>query len=69
MPVPPRERVGPPWSVRSVAVRCRDGPDRMLAVYRLLLADPPDRPLPRGASAVTDVEGADAGRDLRPRLD
>ena len=32
--------VGPCWTVRSIPIRTRDGPDRLDQVYRRLLADP-----------------------------
>jgi hypothetical protein len=34
----PRQRPAPAWTVRSVAVRSRDGPRRVAQVYRRLLA-------------------------------
>jgi hypothetical protein len=36
----PRQRSAPVWTIRSVAVRCRDGPQRVARVYRRLLAPP-----------------------------
>jgi hypothetical protein len=54
------------WTVHSVVVRVRDGPDRVRAAYRLLL---------EGRSSSADgvtaprVELPDAGRDLHARLD
>lgn len=32
----------PVWTIRSVAVRTRDGPERLEEVYRRLLLDPPE---------------------------
>jgi hypothetical protein len=34
----PRQRSAPVWTIRSVAVRSRDGPQRVAQVYRRLLA-------------------------------
>jgi hypothetical protein len=34
----PRQRPAPAWTIRSVAVRSRDGPRRVAQVYRRLLA-------------------------------
>jgi hypothetical protein len=34
----PRQRPAPVWTIRSVAVRPRDGPRRVAQVYRRLLA-------------------------------
>ena len=34
----PRQRSAPVWTIRSVAVRSRDGPQRVARVYRRLLA-------------------------------
>ena len=54
------------WTVHSVVVRVRDGPERVRAAYRLLLeagslrADGPAAPA---------VELLDAGRDLHARVD
>src|SRR4051812_37075129 len=36
----PRQRSAPVWTIRSVAVRSRDGPQRIAQVYRRLLAPP-----------------------------
>ena len=36
----PRQRSAPVWTIRSVAVRSRDGPQRVAQVYRRLLAPP-----------------------------
>ena len=44
----PRQRSAPAWTVRSVAVRSRDGPRRVAQVYRRLLA-------PRGATRPADA--------------
>jgi hypothetical protein len=37
----PRQRSALAWTIRSVAVRSRDGPQRVAQVYRRLLAPPP----------------------------
>ena len=34
----PRQRSAPVWTIRSVAIRPRDGPQRVAQVYRRLLA-------------------------------
>jgi hypothetical protein len=34
----PRQRSAPVWTIRSVAVRSRDGPQRVAQAYRRLLA-------------------------------
>jgi hypothetical protein len=55
------------WTVHSVVVRVRDGPERVRAAYRLLLdvgslsGD--------GAWAPVIKELPDAGRDLHTRVD
>ena len=36
----PRQRSAPVWTIRSIAVRSRDGPQRLAQVYRRLLAPP-----------------------------
>jgi hypothetical protein len=36
----PRQRSAPVWTIRSVAVRSRDGPQRVAQAYRRLLAPP-----------------------------
>jgi len=35
-----RQRLVPVWTIRSVAVRSRDGPQRIAQVYRRLLVPP-----------------------------
>ena len=45
-----RQRSAPVWTIRSIAVRSRDGPQRLAQVYRRLLA-PPRRDL-AGSDAV-----------------
>jgi hypothetical protein len=60
-----RTRQAHEWSVHSVVVRVRDGPERVRAAYRLLLdvgSVSTDGPLPA-------EEMLDAGRDLRARVD
>lgn len=45
MPSGPHLAVVPTWTIRSVAVRTRDGPERLDQAYRRLLNDPAaDRP-------------------------
>jgi hypothetical protein len=62
----PRAGAAGPWRVVSVAVRVRDGPERLTQAYRLLWD--PSRPCraPWGAPA---EERTDADRRLRARLD
>jgi hypothetical protein len=62
---------GPPegWQVVSVTVRARDGPQRVQAVYRLLVQAGPCPVGPGGARDVDGEEAPDAGRHLRARLD
>jgi hypothetical protein len=48
----PRHRLAPAWTIRSVAVRSRDGPQRVAQVYRRLLAPP--RCDTAGSKAVED---------------
>jgi hypothetical protein len=56
---------GHEWTVHSVVVRVRDGPDRVHAAYRLLL----DRkPLSADGPPLPAEEMLDAGRDLYARL-
>ena len=56
------------WQIRSVAVRARDGPPRVGAAYRLLLAETPLIDL-NGRGERLPLERPAARRDLRPRLD
>ena len=56
------------WQIQSVAVRARDGPPRVRAVYRLLLTETPLID-PTGRVDRLPLERPDARRDLRPRLD
>jgi hypothetical protein len=37
----PRQRSAPLWTIRSITVRSRDGPQRVAQIYRRLLAPPP----------------------------
>ena len=54
------------WSVHSVVVRVRDGPERVRAAYRLLL----EAGLMSADGCASPVEGVpDAGRDLHARVD
>lgn len=69
MAEPKQVLAAPRWSVRSVAVRCRDGPDRLLTVYRLLLAATPNGSPVRGDASQTSEEVPHASSDLRSRLD
>ncbi len=55
------------WRIQSIAVRARDGPERLHAVYRLLLT--PGRPVPEHGAAGEDQEATDASGDLCPRFD
>lgn len=50
-------KVAPAWTIRSVALRTRDGPERLDQAYRRLLApEPPDRqPAAPDAPAPTTV--------------
>jgi hypothetical protein len=42
----PRPEATPTWTIRSIPVRTRDGPERLDQAYRRLLRDAPhDRPL------------------------
>ena len=64
-------RIGQPqWSVYSVAVRVRDGPERVRAAYRLLL-DGGSVGAIGGAdrAVVPSSELLDAGGDLHTRVD
>ena len=42
MPEGQRPAVARTWTIRSVSVRTRDGPERLEQVYRRLLDDPPE---------------------------
>jgi hypothetical protein len=55
------------WRIQSTAVRARDGPERLHAVYRLLLT--PGRSVPEHAAAGECQEATDASCDLCPRID
>lgn len=51
----------PPWTLRSVAIRTRDGPERLEDVYRRLLLDPPPEATTTAnphCSATSVMEGA-----------
>jgi DNA-binding IclR family transcriptional regulator len=61
-----RTRQGHEWSVHSVVVRVRDGPERVRAAYRLLM-DVGSVNADGGASPVEELH--DAGRDLHARVD
>jgi hypothetical protein len=39
-----RPTAAPTWTIRSVSVRTRDGPERLDQVYRRLLSNTPFRP-------------------------
>jgi hypothetical protein len=53
------------WTVHSVVVRVRDGPERVRAAYRLLLAR---ESLSADGPALPAEEVLDAGRNLYTRL-
>jgi len=61
MPSGPPQSAAPAWTIRAVAVRTRDGPERLDQAYRLLLnAAHRDRPSaglddPSRAPAPSDV--------------
>ncbi len=40
----PRPTAAPTWTIRSIPVRTRDGPERLDQAYRLLSDTPHDRP-------------------------
>ena len=54
------------WTVHSVVVRVRDGPDRIRDAYRLLLEA---GSLKADGHSVPAMELLDAGRDLHARVD
>ena len=54
------------WTVHSVVVRVRDGPDRIRAAYRLLL-DPGSLSADGRTSTVEEL--LNASRDLHARVD
>ena len=66
-----------PWRIQSTPVQARDGPERLLRVYQLLLQSQPAPPVERDdrwsslarGGATEAEESADASRDLRSRLD
>ncbi len=71
------------WTIRSIVVRVRDGPQRLDHAYRLLLAAPPAATAHGGLTTANSSSGAqfltgvgrhvqeahDACSDLCPRLD
>ena len=62
-------RTGQPlWSVCSVAVRVRDGPERVRAAYRLLLDGGSFSAYGATRADVPSSELVDAGGDLCTRL-
>src|SRR5438128_95735 len=64
-----RAGLAPPvvWSIQSVAVRVRDGPQRLARVYHLLLTAPtPGAPIPPACDRKEEAHGS---CDLRPGLD
>lgn len=50
MPTTPSPPAAPAWTVHSVPVRTRDGPQRLDQVYRRLLANPLPTPSAPGAA-------------------
>jgi hypothetical protein len=57
---PRRETAGARWTIQSVTVRVRDGPQRLHQAYRILIGGCP----PALGRAFHDEEGSDACRDL-----
>ena len=61
MPSGPRSMVAPAWTIRSVAVRTRDGPERLDRVYRYLIDDSsrdPPNPAPDVPPPATGADRA-----------
>ena len=54
----------PTWTIRSVSVRTRDGPERLDQVYRRLLSNTPFRPSAGPGDALTRLI-ADRAPDLK----
>jgi hypothetical protein len=54
----------PTWTIRSVSVRTRDGPERLDQVYRRLLSNTPFRPSAGPDDASTKLI-ADPAPDLK----
>ena len=54
-----RPEAAPTWTIRSVALRTRDGPERLDRAYRrLLAAEPPDtRPTGPGTPSAPPAPG------------
>jgi hypothetical protein len=57
----PRQRSVPVWTIRSVTVRSRDGPQRVAQVYRRLLA-----PLHHDAAGSDAIEKPAEPQTRRP---
>jgi hypothetical protein len=65
MPRTPRARPDRPWTIQSVSVRTRDGPQRLQRAYRLLLGNLNEHPMPNSG----DERSQDHARGpLCPRL-
>lgn len=79
--MPHQTPAAPParWTIQSVAIRARDGPQRLDQAYHLVLAAPPPGVGPgahcpadrryRNGDGLEGKEPGDACRDLCPRLD
>jgi len=63
MPSGQRPTAAPTWTIRSVSLRTRDGPERLDQVYRRLLAPPP----PDTSRAASDTPSVIPSRILAPR--
>jgi hypothetical protein len=65
MPTGQRSAAASPWVIRSVAVRTRDGPERLDQAYRRLIGDAERKQLPPAPGP--QPERVDADIALEPR--
>ena len=60
-----RPAVAPAWTIRSVALRTRDGPERLDQAYRRLLNPAPSDKQPTGPDMPSTTPGSDRVHDAR----
>lgn len=65
MPSGPRSVAAPAWTIRSVAVRTRDGPERLDRAYRHLIDDSSRHPPHPAPDALPPATGADRAPEPR----
>ena len=65
MAVGRRPEVAPAWTIRSVALRTRDGPDRLDQAYRRLLTPDPPGKQPADPDTLLAASASDRVHDVR----